>query len=497
MFRWRRKSDGFEWHKYVRTTIKLRRNERKKRIEEIKGAAARKVQDAGFAGASAGRAGLAAAAHGSSVGLAAARRGLGAGMAATGRGLKAGFIMAGRGTRAGLSGLWQFLRALPGAIARTFAWLRGRFGPYLAEAWLIFLDLLVDMLIVIGRGLAAIRRTLQHLGVAPMLAGAALTILLYALVRLVWVGADRTMLWAVFIAAAIGIVSALALRDPVQLPGAKTLATVSDTIWLPFGWLIDRAADGLRRTKLSPRGASIAAVTIAAIFAVGYAGQALWNNAANVNPLRAFALVTGSATQTLTGRARTISGDTLSIAGRRIRLSSIEAPELAQVCRTHSGRAWRCGIAARRRLSRLLRRGSATCKVTKTDQPRLFDGSCTVRGVDVAEQQVRRGYAFATSGLISSAYGTEEKKAREARRGIWRGKVDRPDEFRTSRWKRARRRAPDGCPIKGRIVRGGKIYVLPWSPDYRRVRIRSRRGERWFCSEKDAIAAGWHRAPTG
>lgn len=497
MFRWRRKSDGFEWHKYVRTTIKLRRNERKKRIENIKYAAARKVQDAGVAGASAGRAGVAAAAHGSSVGLAAARRGLAVGMAASGRGLRSGSIIAGRGARTGLSIVCQFLGALPGATARAFSWLTRRAGPYLAEAWLIFLDLLVDLLIVIGRGMATLRRALQHPGVAPMLGGAALTIALYALIRLVWLGADRTMLMAVCIAAAIGVVAAIALRDPVRLPGATAVATAGRAVWSPFGWLIDRAADGLRRTNLPLRGVAIAAATVVAIFSVGYAGQALWNNAASVNPLNAFALVTGSATQTLTGRARTISGDTLSIAGRRIRLSSIEAPELAQVCRTSSGRAWRCGIAARSRLSRLLRRGSATCKVTKTDQPRLFDGSCTVRGVDVAKQQVRRGYAFAASGLISSTYGGEEQKAREARRGIWRGKVDRPDQFRTSRWKRAKSRAPDGCPIKGRIVRGGKIYVLPWSPDYRRVRIRTRRGERWFCSEKDAIAAGWHRAPTG
>ena len=55
MFGWRRRNDGFEWHKYVRTTIKLRREDRKKRIEDIKEAAAAGVVDAGKASASAGR----------------------------------------------------------------------------------------------------------------------------------------------------------------------------------------------------------------------------------------------------------------------------------------------------------------------------------------------------------------------------------------------------------------------------------------------------------
>ena len=55
MFGWRRRNDGFEWHKYVRTTIKLRREDRKKRIEDIKEAVAAGVVDAGKASASARR----------------------------------------------------------------------------------------------------------------------------------------------------------------------------------------------------------------------------------------------------------------------------------------------------------------------------------------------------------------------------------------------------------------------------------------------------------
>jgi hypothetical protein len=46
MFGRRKTSDGFEWHKYVRTTIKLRREERRQRIQEARRAA---VHQAGAA----------------------------------------------------------------------------------------------------------------------------------------------------------------------------------------------------------------------------------------------------------------------------------------------------------------------------------------------------------------------------------------------------------------------------------------------------------------
>jgi hypothetical protein len=32
---------------------------------------------------------------------------------------------------------------------------------------------------------------------------------------------------------------------------------------------------------------------------------------------------------------------------------------------------------------------------------------------------------------------------------------------------------------------------MPWSPWYGKVRINKSKGERWFCSEAEAVAAGW------
>ena len=53
---------------------------------------------------------------------------------------------------------------------------------------------------------------------------------------------------------------------------------------------------------------------------------------------------------------------------------------------------------------------------------------------------------------------------------------------------------PKPCRIKGNISDGGHIYHVPGSPHYSRTRVEPEKGERWFCTEEEAIAAGW-RAP--
>jgi hypothetical protein len=52
----------------------------------------------------------------------------------------------------------------------------------------------------------------------------------------------------------------------------------------------------------------------------------------------------------------------------------------------------------------------------------------------------------------------------------------------------------DGCVIKGNISSNGRIYHVPGQEHYDRTRISPSKGERWFCSESDARAAGWRRA---
>lgn len=53
-----------------------------------------------------------------------------------------------------------------------------------------------------------------------------------------------------------------------------------------------------------------------------------------------------------------------------------------------------------------------------------------------------------------------------------------------------------GCDIKGNISynTGESIYHTPGGDFYDRTQINLSKGERWFCSEEEAEAAGWRRS---
>jgi hypothetical protein len=53
-----------------------------------------------------------------------------------------------------------------------------------------------------------------------------------------------------------------------------------------------------------------------------------------------------------------------------------------------------------------------------------------------------------------------------------------------------------GCDIKGNISvnTGERIYHVPGQTYYSETRIDLLKGERWFCTEQDARAAGWRRS---
>lgn len=54
---------------------------------------------------------------------------------------------------------------------------------------------------------------------------------------------------------------------------------------------------------------------------------------------------------------------------------------------------------------------------------------------------------------------------------------------------------PPACLIKGNIsAQGERIYHLTGQANYGQVKIDLARGERWFCSEAEAEAAGWRKA---
>lgn len=198
---------------------------------------------------------------------------------------------------------------------------------------------------------------------------------------------------------------------------------------------------------------------------------------------------TAGAASTLTGKARVVDGDTLSVAGVRIRLEGIDAPELAQQC-TLAGRPWRAGKSARQRLVRLIADHPVTCRSLGRDGYGRIIASCQAAGRDLAGELVRAGLAWAFV-RYSTTFVAEEQAARRAGLGVWQGRCETAWAFRRNRWTRGASAAPAGCAIKGNISNNGRIYHMPWSPWYAKTRIDPARGERWFCNETEARNAGW------
>ena len=113
-------------------------------------------------------------------------------------------------------------------------------------------------------------------------------------------------------------------------------------------------------------------------------------------------------------------------------------------------------------------------------------------GVDVGRALVRDGLAMAFV-RYGDDYAQDAAKARATELGLWRTDWQAPWEFRARRRQTATQQAPDGCRIKGNISADGeRIYHTPWgSQYYGRTRISTAKGERWFCSEREALDAGW------
>ena len=195
----------------------------------------------------------------------------------------------------------------------------------------------------------------------------------------------------------------------------------------------------------------------------------------------------------VTGPARVIDGDTLEVQGERIRLHGIDAPESRQFCRLN-GKPWQCGKDAANALAEKIARRPVTCEDLGRDRYDRIIARCTVAGEDLEKWMVSQGLALAYR-RYSLDYVHEETDARAARRGIWAGEFVEPWEWRRGKRLVANDNAPDQCRIKGNISsKGERIYHAPGGQYYDRTKIDPSKGERWFCSEAEAIAAGWRRS---
>lgn len=115
----------------------------------------------------------------------------------------------------------------------------------------------------------------------------------------------------------------------------------------------------------------------------------------------------------LAGPARIIDGDTLEIAGERVRLHGIDAFERDQAC---GGRA--CGELSRRALVEMTAGQTVSCRRLDMDRYGRTVARCQAAGRDLGAAMVRAGHALAYE-RYSREYLDEERAARSARAGAW------------------------------------------------------------------------------
>ncbi|MFM1813619.1 MAG: hypothetical protein RLZ98_314 [Pseudomonadota bacterium] len=354
----RKKNDGFEWHRYVRTTIKLRREDRRRRIAEAKGAAAVGLKQAGAHGAAAGRS-IAA--------------------------------LAWNWIANALTGLWWLLVILADRLWRGVVWTASTAARWVAHA----------------AGTAS--RAILRLPPVPTLVATGLALAGSAYLWKLNFGADRMTLWA----EGLGLVAIGA--------GAVLWASPLLLARLPRKWRSSRLLSGIQTTRLAP-----VAAAAAGVMAIAAGGWWTWHNAGAVTlPAMPALNFFASADTGIEGRAVAVSGDTIGIAGKLIKLADVEAPRLGQTCRARSGRRWDCGKSARSALARLVRQRKVTCSTARKSPESRAVARCRTQEGDLGAALVAGGHAFAATGLFAS-YSGEEASARQKQIGIWRGKPERP-----------------------------------------------------------------------
>ena len=442
MFKWRRKSEGFEWRDYVRTTILVRRKERRERVKHVQAAAVENIKHAGKVGLDSGARGASWAGRSTASAIMTTMSWLwdrsAKAVAATGPTLRSAAGVMATGAGHALDALRPLREPVLGFLRRPNTRLALNIvalilaGAVVLQLWTVGLDLNTTLVALAAAVIAGLAFAAKH--------------------------ADRGSLWAGDVLDRLG-------RPLVLLPGFDRLRPGQAGLVAILGVILLVGTGVWLKT-----GHSTSSSATPAKYAV----------AARPDP---------AADVALAGRATAIAGDRLKVRDTVVRLEGIEAPDPDQTCDGPSGK-WKCGSAAREALSRAVRGRRVTCELTGKDETGIPIARCLIGETDVAGSLVQSGNVFAEQGLFAR-YGSDERTAKLAKIGLWSGGADRPADFRAKRWDEAKSQAPEGCPIKGRVASGTRVYVLPWSSTYDSVRVSATRGERWFCSEEEAQAAGW------
>ena len=144
-----------------------------------------------------------------------------------------------------------------------------------------------------------------------------------------------------------------------------------------------------------------------------------------------FLLAAAASAAAGSGRAVVIDCDTIDVAGERIRLWGIDAPESRQTC-VSDREPYACGQMATDHLRTLIGQRELDCAPRTKDRYGRTVAVCRLEGIDLGAVMVKDGWALAFV-RYSRDYVGEENDARQARRGMWSGAFALPWEWRANR----------------------------------------------------------------
>lgn len=120
--------------------------------------------------------------------------------------------------------------------------------------------------------------------------------------------------------------------------------------------------------------------------------------------------------QSAYGEAQALDGDSLVVAGKKVRLFGIDAPEFDQQCQKDGG-SWPCGEVAKTQLAELVAGQRVECRGQGFDQHGRILAVCTAGGESLNQAMVEQSWAVAYR-QFSDAYISAELGAKTNRLGI-------------------------------------------------------------------------------
>lgn len=190
-------------------------------------------------------------------------------------------------------------------------------------------------------------------------------------------------------------------------------------------------------------------------------GSVIWSSAAGA--------------EVVEGVARAVTGDTIQVGTEVLFLNGIVAPAGEK--------------KSRARLADFVAAHPLVCDIQSMTQGSHRTARCSSDGIDISSEMLRSGHAIAypENGVDLIAL---QKAAREEGLGLWTS--DKVDLL-------AAGLASGSAPPRDCAIKGNKSHKSPYdlryhmldTDYYSRTRINPQQGEKWFCTEGDAEAAGF------